>query len=161
MSTQSDYTPEEWKAISAAPVMAGMLVSTSDLSGPIGLAKESFAIGKALMEPAAGGASNELIKAISEAIKASGGSPDMPDLSSSPSGIGKAVVEGCKQAAAVVLRKSPLEADEYKKWLVSVATRTANASKEGGFLGIGGTLVSESENSAVTELASALEVSSQ
>ena len=160
MSTQSDYTPEEWKTISAAPVMAGMLVSTSDLSGPVGLAKEAYAIGKALMEPASS-APNELIKAISEAIKARGGMPDMPDLSSHSSAIGKALIEGCREAAAVVLRKSPMEADEYKSWLVSVATRTANASKEGGFLGIGGTLVSESENSAISELASALEVSSQ
>jgi hypothetical protein len=160
MSTQSDYTPEEWKTICAAPVMAGMLVSTSDLSGPIGLAKESIAIGKALMEPASS-ASNELIKAISESIKARGGMPEMPDLSSHSSAIAKALIAGCRDAAEVVLRKSPMEAGEYKGWLVSVATRTANASKEGGFLGIGGTLVSESETSAVSELASALEVNPQ
>jgi hypothetical protein len=43
--------------------------------------------------------------------------------------------------------------------LVSLARKTAEASKEGGFLGIGGTVVSEEENSAVNELASALSVS--
>jgi hypothetical protein len=157
MSKQSDYTPEEWKMIAAAPVMAGLFVSTSDLSGPIGLAMEALAVGKAIMESASS-APNELIQTLSEAIKARGGKPDMPDLPSDSAGIGKALIEGCKQAVAVVLSKSPAEADEYKKWLVSFATRTAEASKEGGFLGFGGTLVSEAESSAISELASALGV---
>jgi hypothetical protein len=159
MSKQSDYTPEEWKEISAAPLMAGLFVSTSDMSGPIGLVKEAFAMGKAFMESASS-SPNELIKAISEAIKARGGKPEMPDLPSDSAGIGKALIEGCKEAAAVVSRKSPTEADEYKNWLVSIATRTAGASKEGGFLGIGGTFVSDAERSAISELASALGVSS-
>ena len=158
MSKQSDYTPEEWKTISAAPVMAGLFVSTADMSGPIGLVMEAFAAGKAFMESASG-APNELIKSISEAIKARGGKPDMPDLPSDSAGIGKALIEGCRQAVEVVLSKSPAEADEYKKWLVSFATRTAGASKEGGFLGFGGTLVSEAESTAISELASALGVS--
>lgn len=34
MSKQSDYTPEEWKTISAAPVMAGLLITVSDFSDP-------------------------------------------------------------------------------------------------------------------------------
>ena len=40
MSKQTDYTPLEWTAIAAAPVLASLLVSVSDLSRPIGLAKE-------------------------------------------------------------------------------------------------------------------------
>jgi hypothetical protein len=159
MSNQSDYTPEEWKTISAGPVMAGLLVSSADMSGPIGLVKEAWAVSKAFMESASS-APNELIKTISEAIKARGGKPDMPDLPSDSAGIRKALIEGCRQAGAVVSSKSPAEADEYKKWLVSIATRTAGASKEGGILGFGGTLVSEAESSAISELASALGVSS-
>ena len=128
MSKQNDYTPEEWKTISAAPVMAGLFVSTADMSGPIGLVMEAVTVSKAFMESVSS-APNELIKTISEAIKARGGKPDMPDLPSDSAGIGKALIEGCKQAVAVVLSKSPDEADEYKQWLVSIATRTAGASK--------------------------------
>jgi hypothetical protein len=58
-----------------------------------------------------------------------------------------------------VAQKSASEAEEYKRWLVALARKTAEASKEGGFLGIGGTVVSEEESSAVDELASALGVS--
>jgi hypothetical protein len=56
------------------------------------------------------------------------------------------------------VQKSPAEAEEYKRWLVSLARQTAEAAKEGGFLGIGGTRVSEGESTAITELAAALGV---
>src|SRR6185503_9028933 len=63
MSKQTDYTPEEWKTISAAPVLAGLLVSVSDMSGPIGLTKEAFAVVKGVTESSAS-TSNELIKTL-------------------------------------------------------------------------------------------------
>ena len=50
MSKQSDYTPEEWKAITAAPMLAGLVVSVSDLSGPVGTLKEAFAVAKSVAE---------------------------------------------------------------------------------------------------------------
>jgi hypothetical protein len=158
MSKQTDYTPEEWKTISAAPVLAGLLVSVSDMSGPIGVVKEAMAVVKAVTESAAS-TSNELIKTLAQEIKARGGKPDMPALPADPEGVRAALIDNCKRAAAVVSQKSAAEAEEYKRWLVSLARKTAEASKEGGFLGIGGTVVSEEESSAVNELASALGVS--
>ena len=49
------------------------------------------------------------------------------------------MIQGCKQAVAVVATKSPAEADEYKNWLTTLAQKASEASKEGGFLGFGGT----------------------
>jgi len=158
MSKRSDYTPEEWKTISAAPLLAGLLVSVSDMSGPIGIAKEAMAVVKGIAESAAS-TSNELIKAMAEEIKARGERPAMPDLPADREGVRTAFIESCRRAAAVVARKSPAEADEYQRWLVSLARKAAEASKEGGFLGIGGTVVSEAESSAVNRLAAALGVS--
>lgn len=155
MSKQTDYTPEEWKTISTAPVMAGLLVTVSDLSGPIGMAKEAFAVVKGVVDTAAG-TSNELIKAVSEGIKAQGGRPDMPDLPNDRAAVRTALIDGCKRALSVVMQKSPAEAEEYKQWLTSLAQKTAEASKEGGFLGIGGVQISEDEKAAVNELSSAL-----
>ena len=57
---------------------------------------------------------------------------------------------------AVVEQKSPAEAEEYKQWLTSLAQKTAEASKEGGFLGIGGVKISDEESAAVNDLTSAL-----
>ena len=58
-------------------------------------------------------------------------------------------------------QKSSAEADEYRWWLISLAKKTAEASKEGGFLGIGGVQVSEDENAAVNELSSGLGLSAK
>jgi hypothetical protein len=51
-------------------------------------------------------------------------------------------VEACVAAASLVTQKAPAEADEFKQWLMTIATRTSEAAKEGGFLGFGGTRVS-------------------
>lgn len=159
MSKQTDYTPEEWKAISAAPVMAGLLVTVSDLSGPIGTAREAIAVVKGVTDTAAS-TSNELIKAVGEGIRLQG-RPEMPDLPGDRESARTALIDGCKRAVAVVAQKSPAEVDDYKRWLTSLAQKTSEASKEGGFLGIGGTRVSEAENAALQELSSALGMSAK
>ena len=156
MSKQTDYTPEEWKIISAAPVMAGLLITTSDLSGPIGAAKEAYAVVKGVTDVSS--ECNELIKAVAEGIKLQG-KPDLPNLPHDRENLRAALIEGCKRAVAVITQKSPAEADEYKRWLTSLAQSTSEASKEGGFLGFGGTLVSEKETAALKELNSALGLS--
>ena len=46
----------------------------------------------------------------------------------------------------------------YREWLYQVGVRQANASKEGGFLGIGAVRVSEAEQNALAELAHTLGV---
>ena len=53
-------------------------------------------------------------------------------------------------------RHSPDEAQAYKTWLASIARRVAEASKEGGFLNMGGTLVSNKEEEALQELTQVL-----
>jgi hypothetical protein len=44
----------------------------------------------------------------------------------------------------------------YGRLLVDVATRVAEASKEGGILGFGGTRVSEEEQRAIDEIRAAV-----
>ena len=159
MSTQSEYTAEEWKTIASAPLAAGLLVSLSDLSGPVGMAKEAVAVFEGIVEPLKT-SSNELMKTIAEGWKAQTFKPDLPDLPrDSQDNARRWIIDLCKQASAIVSQKSPAEADEYNRWLVSLARKSAEASKEGGFLGIGGTLVSDSEKAAVDELVAALGVS--
>ena len=81
-------------------------------------------------------------------MKTWGGRPDIPELPKDQEGARAALINSCKQAADVVAQKSPAEAKEYKRWLVLLAQKTAEAAKEGGFLGIGGTRVSEAETTA-------------
>jgi hypothetical protein len=155
MSKATDYTPEEWKVISSAPMMAGLLVSLSDMSGPIGLAKEAMAVVKAVNDTASG-TTAELIKSVADEIRSQGGRSDLSEIRSDPANARAALIDRCKQAVALVEQKSPAEAQDYKRWLLSMAHSTAAASKEGGFLGFGGTVVSETETAAVRDLALAL-----
>jgi len=74
--------------------------------------------------------------------------------------------EQCKDAALQHVRtvneilerklKGP-EADEFKRWLVTVAHRVAEAANEGGLFGFGGERVSEAEKSVIRQIAFALD----
>jgi hypothetical protein len=157
MSTKNDYSAEEWKAISGAPVAAGLFITLSDASGPVGIAKEALAVGKAITESAAGDAP-EIVKALAETVK-SGERPELPDVPTGDRAKTKdALIGAIRTAVGAVERKSPREVEAYKTWLASVATKVSHASKEGGFLGIGGTRVSSDEQEALNQLAEVLGV---
>jgi hypothetical protein len=67
------------------------------------------------------------------------------------------LIDVVEAGVAAVAAKSPGEAQVYKDTLLlAVAKAAAEASKEGGFLGIGGALVSEREQTALNALKAAL-----
>jgi hypothetical protein len=152
MSTKNDYSSEEWKAIASAPVAAGMFITLADPSGPVGIAKEAMAVGRAITD-AAQGSAPEIVKAIATSMKDSGGpeTPDIPMMSNRAKSK-LALTNTLRSAVDAVERHSPGEVEPYKAWLASVAKKVAEASKEGGFFGIGGTLVSQKEEDALKEL---------
>ena len=140
MATQSDFGADEWKAVVGAPVAAGLFVTMADVSGPVGIAKEAMAVSRAIADTATT-ASIGVVKAIGEFAKAAG-RLEAPPLPSDKTAVKTALLDGVRQGAAAVAAKSPSEADGYKRFVLDVAKKSAEASKEGGFLGIGGTKVS-------------------
>jgi hypothetical protein len=158
MSNKAHYTVEEWKAISAAPVAAGLLITLSDASGPVGIAKEALALGQALTHPSRGHAP-EIVKALAETLTRGRERSELPDV---PTGdrakMTAALIGTIKTAVGAVGRQSPGEVEAYKTWLASVAAKASQASKEGDFLGIGGTLMSRDEREAISQLAEVLGV---
>jgi hypothetical protein len=66
------------------------------------------------------------------------------------------LLQAIEGAAAAVAVKSPGEVQSYHHTILAVAKAAAEASKEGGFLGIGGTLVSKEEQSALDVIEAAL-----
>jgi hypothetical protein len=156
MSTKNDYSADEWKLIAGAPVAAGLLVTLADASGPVGLVKEAMAVSKAITDSAQGDAP-EIVKSLAEVVKSAGGRQELPDVPTGDRAATKnALTTALKGAVSAVERKSPGEVDAFKKWLVSVAGKVAEASKEGGFLGFGGTQVSADEEQAIKQLAEML-----
>ena len=159
MSKKTDYNADEWKAIATAPVVAGLFITMSDASGPVGVAKEAMAVGKAITDSASGDVP-EVVKALAESVRSAGGRPELPNvpIGGDPAQTRNAMLGTLKAAVAAVEKKSPAEAEAYRSWLSSVATRVAHASKEGGFLGFGGTPVSSEEQAALNQLSEALRV---
>ena len=64
MATKADFTTEEWTEVLGSVMLAGMAVTLADPSGLIGMAKEGFASGSALLEAKNDPNANELIKAV-------------------------------------------------------------------------------------------------
>ena len=160
MATKTDFTAEEWNLIRRAPFMAGLVMVAASPSGPFGIVKEMFAVGKILADVKNRGASSDLAKAIVADLEtAEGRQQGVPAefQGKAPGQVRSAALEACRQAAALVEKKAkPDEAQAFKEWLVSIGQTVAEAAKEGGFLGFGGVRVSEQETSALKDLRSAL-----
>ena len=155
MSTKADFSADEWDLLRSAPLMAGILVVAASPSGPVGMVQESAAVGKMLLE-AAGSAQTPLLKTLTEDMKTSMSIPKPPP-GASATAVQEAATEILRRTSELLAKKAtPEEASEVKEWLTKVAQATAEASKEGGFLGFGGTLVSEEEKAAVAKVSSTL-----
>lgn len=68
-------------------------------------------------------------------------------------------IDHFREVADILERKvAGIHANDCKRWLMTVAQKTAEVQKEGGFLGIGSSRVSEKESDVLKELAAALKV---
>jgi hypothetical protein len=159
MATKADFTADEWSQIQRAPFMAGLAVVAASPSGPFGVVKELFAVGKMLGEVKAQGSSNELIKALVADIEAGARELSAPAelKGKTPDQVKSYAIESVQKVGALIDKKAkPDEAQGFKQWLVAVTQKVAEAAKEGGFLGFGGTQVSEQEGATIKEVSAAL-----
>jgi hypothetical protein len=162
MSTKADYSAEEWRLVLKGPLMAGLAVVAASPSGPLGVLREMFAVGKLVAETRGQPGASELLRTLVSELSApdARGQVDAAEVRGlAPEELRSHALETCRTLAALIDRKAtPAEAGEVKQWLVGIAQRTAQAAKEGGFLGIGGARVSEPETAAIREVARALGV---
>lgn len=155
MSTKSDFSIDEWDLLRSSPLMASLLVVASSPSGPVGLVQESTAAGKMIIQTA-GTAQTPLLKALAEDLSQRISIPKPPP-GATPEQIQAAAAEILRRTSDLLTQKAtPEETTEFKQWLANVAQATAEATKEGGFLGFGGTLVSDQEQAALSTVNSTL-----
>src|SRR4051794_2657667 len=163
MSVEERFTPEEWQEVVAGPVDAGMMITFVQPQGPAGLAHEMKAIYDATVTGVINSPS-ELIREVGAVLarqKGAGGEADQLKASAqrakehSKGDPQIYYLEQMTRAAALVGEKAPEDAPAYKEWLVACADRTAQAAKEGGFFGMGGTQVTPRETAALERLRSA------
>jgi hypothetical protein len=160
MSTKADFSADQWDLLRAAPMMASILVIAASPSGPVGLLQESTAAGKMILAPQT--AQTPLPKSLAEDLGQTIAIPKAATRRNPRQGAGGRAAEILKRTAALLNEKAtPEEASETKQWLVKVAQSTAEATKEGGFLGFGGTLVYDEEKAALARVNSSLSLLSR
>ena len=135
--------------------MASILVVAASPSGPVGLVQESTAAGKMVIQTAKT-AQTPLLKELAQDLTEKMTIPKPPP-GATPAQVQAAAIEILQRTSALLAAKAtPEETSEVKQWLADVAKATAEASKEGGFLGVGGTLVSEEEKTVLASINSTL-----
>jgi hypothetical protein len=161
MTTKANFTPEEWNLLRRAPMMAGLVVVAASPSGPVGILQETFAVGKVLAA-AKSQSPGELISSIVADLTTDEGrkAARPADLvGKSPEQIKSSALDSLRQVGTLLDQKTrPEESQAVKRWLHDTGKRVSEAAKEGGFLGVGGTQVSDQEKTALNELGRSLGV---
>jgi hypothetical protein len=158
MASKSDFTAEEWKTIVAAAPMVGLAVTCASPNGPWGVMKEMLSMGMAMTEMLEKGRSNTLITELAEDLKARQTKPEPPQGIKDPEAYKQAALNHVRALNDLLKRKvKPDEADEFKKWLLAIGWRVAEAANEGGIFGFGGERVSDAEKNVLRQIAFALE----
>ncbi len=154
MTTSNDFAEDEWEILRAAPWAAGILVVYSDMH-ITGMVSEFRALWDSLKMPVGAGEAEELVASLVCGMQDSEDDEDSPRHDED---LDKDQLLGLIGEATRIVdaRCDPGEAAGYKEWIAQAALATAEASREGWFLGIGGPSVSEKEAAAMAEIESAL-----
>jgi len=150
MTSKADFNAEEWSTVVEAPLLAGLRVIAADRGGTI---RESLAMGRVYTEAREGKGNSELVDALVE-------SPPGVDQERlrSVGNLEAATRDRLREALGILESKATNDdVEAYKRFVLAVAEAAARAHKEGGFIGIGGKEVSESEQAALDEIAATLD----
>ncbi|MFN8160916.1 MAG: hypothetical protein U0R52_07740 [Solirubrobacterales bacterium] len=148
MTGKADFSEQEWELILEAPPAAGMIVITAQRGGSI---RESISMAKAYTEARQAHGESELL----DEVVATKPHVDHTRFHSydelAEHGLGK-----LRDALALLEKKAtPQEGEDYRRFVLGLAKRVAEAHRE-GFMGMSGERVSEAEQAAVAEIASTL-----
>ena len=162
MASKTTFTPEEWSRVLESVMLSGMAVTAAHPSGLFGILKESMATGRTLLAAKTDPTSNELIKSVVSDFESGQGRQTARDqVQSRLKGVPIAAMKeksiaALREVSALVDRKAPADAAGFKTWLHHIAENAAEASAEGGFMGFGGTQVSDAEKATLSEVSKAL-----
>lgn len=148
MTAKADFTEEEWQQILEAPPSAGLVVIASDRGGSI---RETFSMAKAYAEAHREPGQSELLDEIVSAR------PEVDRTRfKTPEELREHCLQNVRDAIAVLNQKaSPEEVEAYRRFVLALVNRVAEARKE-GFMGLSGERVSEDERAAIDEITAAL-----
>jgi hypothetical protein len=130
VSSRTDFSDDEWKALTEAPLLVMVTMFAAGQHGPISTVKESAAGARAITQPGSRGAASALIAEIVPEAQSKEARHDAehhkgPNID--------AVIAACigdLQPAAKALAKLPAdESSGVAAWFIDIAKAVANASK--------------------------------
>jgi hypothetical protein len=143
MTGKADFTPEEWELVLEGPPSAGMIVVTAQRGGTI---REMIALAKAYVEARQQHGESELLDEIAAA------KPEVDHTRyHSVDELKQHGLQHLRDAVELLERKATQdEVDGYKRFVLTLAEKVANAHREGG------ASVSDAERAAIDEISGAL-----
>ena len=156
MTSNADFTEEEWARIKRAPFVAGLAISLADPGGPIEAVKETAATLKTVLGAAEQPTRGAFVHAIASEAAEEAKHRKNPLSGFKPGKGATAGVDILDELRAVhetvAAKATPEETEAYGQWLLDAAQEAANAAKEGGFLGFHAERVSEGEQQMLDRL---------
>jgi len=163
MANKQSFKPDEWTKILESTMLAGMAVSAAEPSGLWGALKEAFASSSALAAAKTNAGSSELVKAVVADFETKEGRTAVQEAlrqhlagATKPADVVERSLANLKEVSAILNAKAPQDAASFKAWLQTISQNVAEASSEGGFLGIGGAKVSDTEKATLADISKAL-----
>ena len=143
MTGKADFTQEEWELVLEGPPSAGMIVVTAQRGGTF---RESIAMAKAYVEARRQHGESELLDEIVAA------KPERDHTRyHSVEELKQHGLQHLRDAAELLERKAtPEEVEAYRRFVLTLADRVANAHREGG------EAVSDAERAAIEEIAASV-----
>ena len=143
MTGKANFTENEWKQILEGPPSAGLIVISAQRGGTF---REAFAIGKAYAEARKEHGDSELLDEIVAA------KPEREHTRyHSYEELKEAGLQHLRDAASLLQQKATLEElDGYRRFVLDLSERVANAHREGG------QQVSPAEQTAIDEISASL-----
>lgn len=143
MTGRADFTQEEWELVLEGPPSAGMIVVTAQRGGTF---RESIAMAKAYVEARREHGESELLDEIVAA------KPERDHTRyHSVEELKQHGLQHLRDAVELLERKATAEeVEDYKRFVLTLADRVANAHREGG------ETVSDAEGAAIEEISASL-----
>ena len=143
MTGKADFTPDEWELVLEAPPSAGLIVVTAQRGGTF---RETIAIAKTYAEARQEHGESELLDEITAA------KPERDHTHyHSPEELRQGSLQHLRDAVALLETKAtPAEVGDYRRFILTLAEKVANAHREHG------QSVSGAEKQAIDEIAMAL-----
>ena len=148
MTTQFDFSNDEWEDLATAPVLVGMAVAKAEESGFLGNRREARTLADTLASQAESYPATSLI---AQAATTDTSMQQEHFDSLLPEMLTTQAIDTCKRvAASLANRAQPDESEDFRRWVLAVGRTVAEAAKEDGVL------VSPGEQAVLGQVTAAL-----